>query len=89
MCVVWFSGCRKVPAELGRIQGVINDLQRELARLRKVQPEEFTISDDDQIHPSLSDIVSVSVEWEFPPARAGAPGGKAYRRSIQDPRFGG
>ena len=30
--------------------------------------------------PSLSDTVSVSGEWDFPPARAGAPGRKAYRR---------
>ena len=33
-------------AELSRLQGVINDLQRELARLRPVQPVEPTISDD-------------------------------------------
>ena len=30
--------------------------------------------------PSVSDTVSLSGEWEFPPARAGAPGRKAYRR---------
>ena len=36
-------------AELSRMQGVINDLQRELARLRPVQPVEPTISDDESM----------------------------------------
>ena len=36
-------------AELSRMQGVINDLQRELARLRPVQPVDPTISDDESM----------------------------------------
>ena len=32
--------------------------------------------------PSSSDTVRVSGEWEFPPARAGAPGRKAYHMTL-------
>ena len=36
-------------AELSRMQGVINDLRRELARLRPVQPVDPTISEDESL----------------------------------------